>query len=438
MKPPSLLLGRRWSPDLITRRLGDLPPPTVTSPAKEQLPLPARNWSPGRIFAATWNVAGQTPDMELNLNDLLPSDDNSDIYVLGFQEVVPLNAGNVLVIEDNAPAARWLALINQALNRPPSPSDASAATSQASESLSFSHKSLLREVRRGRRLKSCTCPAPAAKTERRRRKPPPSCLMMSCSSNNIRHAVDGDTTTSDSDDEEEDVVIGDYKNNAARQERRRWWLVACKQMGCISVSMAVHETRVHLASGEKEGDELRRNSDVMEIIKNTRFRRLCKSSGRRTPATILDHDRVIWLGDLNYRIALGYSETKKLVEANDWDAVFDKDQLRIEREKGVFRGWNEGKILFPPTYKYSWNSDSYAGEVDTSKKKRRTPAWCDRILWYGEGIEQVSYIRGESKFSDHRPVCAVFNVEVALLDDKKIVKAANMKVGAEELLPTEH
>ncbi|KAL5223422.1 hypothetical protein ABZP36_028135 [Zizania latifolia] len=70
-----------------------------------------------RIFAATWNVAGQTPDMELNLNDLLSSDDHSDIYALGFQEVVSLNAGNVLVIEDNEPAARWLTLVDQALNR---------------------------------------------------------------------------------------------------------------------------------------------------------------------------------------------------------------------------------------------------------------------------------------------------------------------------------
>lgn len=37
---------------------------------------------------------------------------------------------------------------------------------------------------------------------------------------------------------------------------------------------------------------------------------------------------------------------------------------------------------------------------------------CDRILWRGEGIEQLSYIRGESRFSDHRPVCAVFAVDV--------------------------
>jgi hypothetical protein len=38
-------------------------------------------------------------------------------FVNSFQEIVPLNAGNVLVIEDNEPAARWLALINRVLNQ---------------------------------------------------------------------------------------------------------------------------------------------------------------------------------------------------------------------------------------------------------------------------------------------------------------------------------
>ncbi|KAL5228997.1 hypothetical protein ABZP36_017262 [Zizania latifolia] len=94
-----------------------------------------------RIFAATWNVAGQTPDMELNLNDLLPSDDHSDIYALGFQEVLLLNAGNVLVIEDNEPAARWLTLLDQTLIRRSS-SDASAI-SEASASCSFTQSSAI-------------------------------------------------------------------------------------------------------------------------------------------------------------------------------------------------------------------------------------------------------------------------------------------------------
>jgi hypothetical protein len=37
-----------------------------------------------RVFAATWNVAGKAPDKGLSLNDFLPSDDYSDIYVLGY------------------------------------------------------------------------------------------------------------------------------------------------------------------------------------------------------------------------------------------------------------------------------------------------------------------------------------------------------------------
>jgi endonuclease/exonuclease/phosphatase family metal-dependent hydrolase len=157
---------------------------------------------------------------------------------------------------------------------------------------------------------------------------------------------------------------------------------------------------------------------------------------------------VIWLGDLNYRIGMSYAEATKLVEAGDWAALFEKDQLKTEREGGVFRGWSEGIISFAPTYKYSWNSDSYAGGDDgdggggpASKKKtkRRTPAWCDRILWRGDGIVQVAYVRGESKFSDHRPVCGAFIVEVAVLDGaatmvKLVAATASMKVGAEEFL----
>ena len=51
-------------------------------------------------------------------------------------------------------------------------------------------------------------------------------------------------------------------------------------------------------------------------------------------------------------------------------------QLKIEREAGrVFKGWKEGKIYFAPTYKYSLNSDIYAGETVETKSKRRTPSW---------------------------------------------------------------
>lgn len=64
--------------------------------------------------------------------------------------------------------------------------------------------------------------------------------------------------------------------------------------GCISVSMSFHQTSFcficsHLASGEKEGDELRRNSDVIEILKNTQFPKRCRIPISRIPTKILEH-----------------------------------------------------------------------------------------------------------------------------------------------------
>lgn len=90
----------------------------------------------------TWNVGGKAPHEAVNLRDwLLGSPPRlADLYVIGqvlflllrqchsqyrsrsscsacrFQEIVPLNAGNVLGAEDKAPAATWLSLIRRALN----------------------------------------------------------------------------------------------------------------------------------------------------------------------------------------------------------------------------------------------------------------------------------------------------------------------------------
>ncbi|MQL77790.1 hypothetical protein Taro_010214 [Colocasia esculenta] len=450
-----------------------------------------------RVFVATWNVGGKSPYLGLSLDGFIPEGDQSDIYVLGFQEIVPLNAGNVLVVEDNEPAVKWLALINQALNKSPSSISTSCPSTPAHHTNSFSsdtssrrmsfsgdlkhisnsllfHKSSFKAVRRsfratkGRRLKACNCPS----EEKRFHKDSCFGCRQECSYE--------DHSASDEDEEQSTIIMTDIVSASdVAINQQKYSLIASKQMvgifitvwarrelvhhiahlriscvgcgilgylgnkGCISVSMSVYQTTFcfvcsHLASGEKEGDELRRNSDVAEILKSTQFPNICKISQPRMPERILDHDRIIWLGDLNYRIALSYTETKKLLENNDWDALFEKDQLKIEREVGrAFKGWKEGKIYFAPTYKYSDNSDVYAGEDPTSKKKRRTPAWCDRILWHGDGIQQVSYIRGESRFSDHRPVCAVFFVEVVLSGRRlrRDLSHNNMKIGAEELLP---
>lgn len=37
--------------------------------------------------------------------------------------------------------------------------------------------------------------------------------------------------------------------------------------------------------------------------------------------------RIIWFGDLNYRISLSHDDAKRLVEKRDWPALFNKDQV---------------------------------------------------------------------------------------------------------------
>lgn len=81
--------------------------------------------------------------------------------------------------------------------------------------------------------------------------------------------------------------------------------------------------------------------------------------------------------------------------------------------KTVFTGFEEGPLVFPPTYRY----DVGTGDYDTSEKMR-TPAWTgpflmpfssnrnkrslDRILYRGQ-LSLQNYSRAELKGSDHRP-----------------------------------
>ncbi|MCE3050684.1 hypothetical protein HAX54_047884 [Datura stramonium] len=375
------------------------------------------------------------------------------IKSIRFQEIVPLNAGNVLVSEDSEPAARWLALISHALNKSYHDDDDSSSrghnSSKDSKSNSLFNKHSLKVVKKSLKtnstlLKTCNC----SSTTRRLRKlsDPSSSLLTHFREDDLRSIADEFPCSNYGLSYHlisSKQMVGIFLSVWARKELAhhighlrvsslgRGIMGCLGNKGCIAISMSLYRTSFcfvcsHLASGEKEGDELRRNADVVEILKTIQFPRICRNPEAGMPEKISDHDRAIWLGDLNYRVSLSYEETRLLLEDNDWDSLLEKDQLNTERKAGrVFNGWKEGKVFFAPTYKYSHNSDSYAGETTKSKKKRRTPAWCDRILWRGEGIDQLSYIRGESRFSDHRPVCSVFAVDVEA--EAELVKKNNSK-----------
>lgn len=128
---------------------------------------------------------------------------------------------------------------------------------------------------------------------------------------------------------------------------------------------------------------------------------------------ILDHDIVMWLGDLNYRIdeSIPLEDVFQRIQSGDYQSLRDTDQLNIERARGnVFQEFNEGVLNFAPTYKYQPGTDEYDRRPE---KKIRCPAWCDRVLWRvgkerSETVTQLTYQRAELRPSDHKPISSLF------------------------------
>ena len=131
-----------------------------------------------------------------------------------------------------------------------------------------------------------------------------------------------------------------------------------------------------------------------------------------------DHDVVFWIGDLNYRVenSIATDDIFNAVDSDDLEFLRIHDQLNIERlNKRSYIGFQEGKILFPPTYKFIPGTDIYERRPG---KKLRPPAWCDRVLWYTNPVNNIdpSSIQLKSyrcaavlNQSDHKPISARFD-----------------------------
>ncbi|XP_044493804.1 type I inositol polyphosphate 5-phosphatase 2-like isoform X2 [Mangifera indica] len=511
-----------------------------------------------RVTIGTWNVAGRVPYEDLDIDDWLCTQEPADIYIIGFQEVVPLNAGNVLGAESSRPIPKWEAIIRRTLNKslepeskhksysaPPSPvlRTSSVADVLADEiddlplgitSEEFANiadsdykgenlnkVNVIGKKLHLRRLYGIDCdsrldwpehsldatPQVVSSNSKLRRvlsssprigfnwtdnplvfSPQNFALNGSSlkrsyhSSGNLLYSPwieqqeepEVDVLSEISDEEVDtfcEAPTEQHDNGVicGAMKHHKYVRIVSKQMvgiyisiwvrkrlrrhinnlkvspvgvglmgymgnkGSVSVSMSLFQSRLcfvcsHLTSGQKDGAEQRRNSDVYEIIRRTHFSSVFDTD---QPETIPSHDQIFWFGDLNYRLNMADAEVRKLVAQKQWDELISSDQLIIELRSGhVFDGWKEGVINFPPTYKYEINTDRYVGENPKDGEKRRSPAWCDRILWLGKHIKQLSYKRSDIRLSDHRPVSSMFLVEVEVLDHQKLQRALNVSTAA--------
>ncbi|XP_010677295.2 type I inositol polyphosphate 5-phosphatase 2 isoform X1 [Beta vulgaris subsp. vulgaris] len=519
-----------------------------------------------RVTIGTWNVAGRPPSQGLDIDDWLCMEEPADIYIIGFQEVIPLNPGNVLGAEDNRPISKWETLIRKTLNKtseseadyksysaPPSPILRTAtstldalgidadvpplAFSNDDSKSNLGHLNLGRHELKEKYTEETKCMikriygidsdrridwpcnsllamhpvlSPAVKLRRvlsssgmtgvpwlenplnfdpniigrvpnntglSRLHPGFANLIEEQSERSpedshesASDASEHEFSAGDDDDDSfygvsEDVfpcsdgvdacpkyvrivskqMVGIYVSVWVRKKLRRHisnlkvfpvgvgFMGYMGNKGSISVSMSLHQSRMcfvcsHLTSGHKDGDQQRRNANVDEIIKRTRFTSIIDD---KQPHNIPSHDQIFWFGDLNYRLDMTDSEIRKLVANKQWSELLNSDQLSKELRSGhVFDGWKEGLITFPPTYKYEKNSDRYVGEEPKEGEKRRSPAWCDRILWSGKGIKQHFYKRTETKLSDHRAVSSSFSFEVEVLDPRKLQRTLHYNTAA--------
>ncbi|KAI3713586.1 hypothetical protein L1987_72167 [Smallanthus sonchifolius] len=469
-----------------------------------------------RMTIGTWNVAGRIPDEDLEIDEWLCMNQPADIYILGFQEVVPLSAGNVLGAETRRPILKWESIIRKALNKSPEQvaihKSYSAPTSPIlnnngdlglnkisvpetkvinilnwpEKALDMTPKVLSSGAKLRRVLSLSTArvssdwlaPLDVGGGLKRVHHSSGDLGLLWAEHQERTDMVDSLDDVSEQVLEEEDDFFEDPTEmedeesaylDGQEKLSHRYVRIVSKQMvgiyisvwvrkrlrrhinnlkvspvgvglmgymgnkGSVSISMSLYQTRLcfvcsHLTSGHKVGDEERRNSNVSEILKRTRFSTVLDPD---QPQTIPCHDQIFWFGDLNYRINKQDEEVRKLVSMKQWDQLLYSDQLCKELRRGhVFDGWKEGVIDFPPTYKYEFNSDRYAGENPKEGEKRRAPAWCDRILWLGKGIEQLCYNRAEIRMSDHRPVSSVFAIKVEVFDPRKLRRALNLTSAA--------
>lgn len=243
------------------------------------------------------------------------------LFWIRFQEIVPLNAGNVLGAEDSGPAAKWLSLIRQALNlnrnEPELPQYYDDATKLDKPRFSFSDLLSLEDEleieypqtcinqnsysnSNGKQNHYCLaaskqmvgiflCVWVRADLQRHI-----SNLRVSCVGRGIMGYLGNKVCLRFGAIAFSILIQCTVKEN--QRSLRHFFLVLCALQGSISISMTLHQTTfcfvcTHLTSGEKQGDEIRRNSDVTEILRKTRFPSPCSCPGQPVPPdSILDHE----------------------------------------------------------------------------------------------------------------------------------------------------
>eukprot|EP00956_Cyclotella_meneghiniana_P019872 scaffold34547_cov69-Cyclotella_meneghiniana.AAC.4 len=327
----------------------------------------------GRIFVGTWNVNAKGKDE--SLSSWLCADwaqhGSPDIVVVGFQEMVDLNAVNVAVENKSQQRSQfWMDKIKATLN--------------ARENTMGDPMRSYTELSAKYLVGLLVCVFVKAPHKPR-----------------VKHVSTASVGVG---------VMGVMGNKGGASIRLQFYdstlCFVCTHLAAHRENVAGRNAdfaNVFNKTSFEIGDEA-----VKEVIK---LGSLSQWAAGTNSVGISDHDVVFWFGDLNYRVdeSIPTERVLQLSENNMLEELIENDQLNVERANGrVFQDFEEGPLTFKPTYKYQPGTDLYEQRPD---KKLRAPAWCDRILWLAQDpghVAQLNYLRSELNVSDHKPVMSTF------------------------------
>ena len=269
------------------------------------------------IFFCTWNLGANSP-AGFNFRDLFNFEGNKipDMVVIGFQEMVDLNAKNVVVSANLDRISEWRELLQNNLKN----IDKSYNLIQSMNLVGIQMYVFLLEKF-------------------------------------IKRATNMET----------DIVKCGFGNKLGNK-------------GAVIFKLNIDDTSIgiinaHLEAGSKKN--LERLNNVKDIHQKA-FQQ--EGVGRKRQEKLETLNYKFLMGDLNFRINLPNNEVRNKIElikektaasANLIQDLMEYDQLTISKFSHEYlKNYDEAPIRFLPTYKY----DKLSNEYDSSKKQR-VPSW---------------------------------------------------------------
>lgn len=254
----------------------------------------------------TWNIAGRKPPCHLDLSELIIGGQPADIVFGCFQEVVKLNAMNVIQESKNANAINWW-------------------RAKIADELSRVTKTRYVMIKEEDLV---------------------GCYIVGFAKESVYTGIKN---------VESDKIKTGFKGKMGNK-------------GSVMVRFDLFDTSVciwncHLASGN---DQLQARLNQLSDIHSKGFQK--EGIGRSARYNIGNHDVKILAGDLNFRIQMSNWEIRSLIQSQQLENLLRYDQLLLAKHHGnpILSSYKECPITFLPTYKYDDDSQIY----DTSKKQR--------------------------------------------------------------------